>query len=569
MNELSKIDEKWLKSAIVGTVWASSEIVLGSFLHNLRIPFSGSILTAIGVVILISVSFVWKEKGLFWRAGLICAIMKTMSPSAVIFGPMIAIFVESLLLEFSVRLLGKNYFGFVIGSILAISWSFAQKIINFLIFYGFNIVELYKSIMKFTEKQLNLQFETLWLPILTLFSIYALFGIVSAIIGIRTGKKILTQPLVYKSLTFKNQSTKNNNPVKNDYSLAWLFFNASLTVGSLFVITFLSWKIWIATSVLIVLIWILKYKRALRQLLRPKFWIFFVALTMLTSFVFSQLQSKTLSEAFLIGIEMNFRATLLLLGFSVLGTELYNPKIGSFFAKTYFKKLPFALEIASESLPQVISNIPDFKTIIKNPTQIVSQLIAFAEMRFRELSEDFSKPKIFIITSKKDSGKTTFVKQIIPFFIQNNIKIGGIFTQKQIENQQRIGYDVVDIQTNNSEIFLRESGENDFEKIGKFFIFPQGVKFGKESLQKVKNTDIQLVIIDEIGRLELTGKAWANEINELLQYQNFIFLWVVRDTFLGEIIEFWKLKNYEIIDLQKISTQTANQIILNQLIGKV
>jgi nucleoside-triphosphatase len=320
---------------------------------------------------------------------------------------------------------------------------------------------------------------------------------------------------------------------------------------------------------LIVLIWILKYKRALRQLLRPKFWIFFVALTMLTSFVFSQLQSKTLSEAFLIGIEMNFRATLLLLGFSVLGTELYNPKIGSFFAKTYFKKLPFALEIASESLPQVISNIPDFKIIIKNPTQIVSQLIAFAEMRFRELSEDFSKPKIFIITSKKDSGKTTFVKQIIPFFIQNNIKIGGIFTQKQIENQQRIGYDVVDIQTNNSEIFLRESGENDFEKIGKFFIFPQGVKFGKESLQKVKNTDIQLVIIDEIGRLELTGKAWANEINELLQYQNFIFLWVVRDTFLGEIIEFWKLKNYEIIDLQKISTQTANQIILNQLIGKV
>ncbi len=569
MNELSKIDEKWLKSAIIGTVWASSEIVLGSFLHNLRIPFSGSILTAIGVVILISVSFVWKEKGLFWRAGLICAIMKTMSPSAVIFGPMIAIFVESLLLEFSVRLLGKNYFGFVIGSILAISWSFAQKIINFLIFYGFNIVELYKSIMKFTEKQLNLQFDTLWLPILTLFSIYALFGIVSAIIGIRTGKKILSQPLIFKTQTIEKQDKKNNNPVKNDYSLCWLFLNILFIISSLLTIALLNWKIWVATSVLIVLIWILKYKRALRQLLRPKFWIFFVALTMLTSFVFSQLQSKTLTDAFLIGIEMNFRATLLILGFSVLGTELYNPKISSFFAKTYFKKLPFALEIASESLPQVISNIPDFKIIIKNPTQIVSQLIAFAEMRFRELSEDFSKPKIFIITSKKDSGKTTFVKQIIPFFIQNSIKIGGIFTQKQVENQQRIGYDVVDIQTNKSEIFLRESGENDYEKIGKFFIFPQGVKFGKESLRKVKNTDIQLVIIDEIGHLELTGKAWANEINELLQYQNFIFLWIVRDTFLAEIIEFWKLKNYKIIDLQKISTQTANQIILNQLIGKV
>jgi len=73
--------------------------VLGSFLHNLKVPFSGNILTAIGIIILISVSYIWKEKGLFWRAGLICAIMKTMSPSAVIFGPMIAIFSEAMLLE--------------------------------------------------------------------------------------------------------------------------------------------------------------------------------------------------------------------------------------------------------------------------------------------------------------------------------------------------------------------------------------------------------------------------------------------------------------------------------------
>ena len=86
-------------ASIIGTIWAASEIVLGSFLHNLKVPFSGNILTAIGIIILISVSYIWKEKGLFWRAGLICAIMKTMSPSAVIFGPMIAIFSEAMLLE--------------------------------------------------------------------------------------------------------------------------------------------------------------------------------------------------------------------------------------------------------------------------------------------------------------------------------------------------------------------------------------------------------------------------------------------------------------------------------------
>src|SRR3989339_120514 len=125
-----RISEKWIKASIMGTIWAASEIVLGSFLHNLKIPFSGNILTGIGIIILISISYIWTEKGLIWRAGLICAIMKTMSPSAVIFGPMIAIFSEAVLLELSLRLFGKTWFGFIIGAMLAMSWNLAQKIIN-------------------------------------------------------------------------------------------------------------------------------------------------------------------------------------------------------------------------------------------------------------------------------------------------------------------------------------------------------------------------------------------------------------------------------------------------------
>ena len=117
-----RLSEKWIKASIAGTIWAASEIVLGSFLHNLRVPFTGNILTAIGLVILISISYTWTDKGLFWRAGLICALMKTMSPSTMIFGPMIAIFTESLLLELSVRLLGKTIPGYIIGSMLAMSW---------------------------------------------------------------------------------------------------------------------------------------------------------------------------------------------------------------------------------------------------------------------------------------------------------------------------------------------------------------------------------------------------------------------------------------------------------------
>jgi len=58
-----RLSEKWIKASIIGTIWAASEIVLGSFLHNLKVPFSGNILTAIGLIILISISYTWTEKG--------------------------------------------------------------------------------------------------------------------------------------------------------------------------------------------------------------------------------------------------------------------------------------------------------------------------------------------------------------------------------------------------------------------------------------------------------------------------------------------------------------------------
>lgn len=65
MNNKNNISEKWIKASIIGTIWAASEIVLGSFFHNLKIPFTSNILTGIAIVILISISYKWTERGLF------------------------------------------------------------------------------------------------------------------------------------------------------------------------------------------------------------------------------------------------------------------------------------------------------------------------------------------------------------------------------------------------------------------------------------------------------------------------------------------------------------------------
>ncbi|MFO8066963.1 MAG: hypothetical protein R6U11_05205, partial [Bacteroidales bacterium] len=397
MNKQAGLSEVWIKASIIGSLWAASEIVLGSFLHNLKIPFSGNVLTAIAIVLLISISYFWTDKGLFWRAGLICAILKTISPSAVIFGPMIAIISQAFLMETSVRVFGRTVFAFAIGGMLAMSWNFVQKILNFIIFYGYNIVEVYNNLVSYAQGQLNLDVEHTWIPILVLLGIYCCFGLFASVIGIVAGRKIIGfKDSNNTALNFKNNSMFfKKKDYDFNYSITWLFANVVLIIAAMFILNYTSWVFWSIAIVCLVVLWTFRYKRAFKQLLRPRFWMFFVVITMLAAVVFSRIQNADISEGLLIGIQMNFRAVVIILGFSVLGTELYNPRIREFFLKSSYNQFHLALELAFDSLPFMIANMPDVKSLMRKPISVLYSFVTLAEKRLEKIRNNQDK-KVFI-----------------------------------------------------------------------------------------------------------------------------------------------------------------------------
>ncbi len=568
MTQTTQLSEKWIKASILGTIWASSEIVLGSFLHNLRVPFSGNILTAIGLIILISASYKWKEKGLFWRAGVICALLKTMSPSAVIFGPMIAITSEAFLLEFSVRVLGKTIPGFVLGAVLAMSWNLFQKIFNFIVFYGYNIVEVYTNLMEYAQRQLRLQFDVVWTPLILLLIIYALLGAFSAIIGIKTGRKLSTSP----AMKLKENNTKATNLFHKkqnsafEYSILWLILDIIFMISPLLLISKINFGLWVILVAAIAFIWATRYKRALRQLVRPKLWIFFVLITMITAFVFTRLQSQSMStfNALLIGIEMNLRAILLIMGFSVLGTELYHPKIRKILSQSYFKQLPLALELSLESLPAMISNVPDFKSIVRNPVQMIYQMMAHADSRIEQIRKKGNKPsKTIIITGEIGAGKTTFLQNLVQELKEEGISVKGIFSKRLMENGATTGYEIVNIASNKSYPFLGVEKKDFANKIGKYFIDSKGLKQAKKTLRDIDLSEV--IIVDEIGKLELRGDGWADELHLLTQKNAAVLLFSVRKEVVNEVKEKWNLIPVAIFEINETTSLTKKQEIINYI----
>jgi nucleoside-triphosphatase THEP1 len=565
----NQISDVWLKASILGAVWAASEIILGSFLHNLRIPFNGHILTAIGLILMISASYLWKDKGLFWRAGLISALMKTLSPSAVIFGPMIAIFAEGVLFEFTTRVFGRNFVGFLIGASLAMTWILVQKIANFIIFYGMNIVEIYTALMEYAERQLKMQFDLVWAPILFLLVIYVIFGLIAVVIGMRIGKSVgkgNDVSLLDYEKNHWNFSTNDNRTVF-PYSLVWLLINLVLLVVTLILInkadTPIMWLIAFGVVVGIIALWTKRYKRGLRQLSKPSFWIFFVIITMLSAFVITYVQGgkEQWVEGLIIGLKMNFRAAMVIVGFAVLGQELYNPKIRSFFAGTSFKQLPIAMELAFESLPFVVSHLPEIKTFFKHPDELVRRLMRHAEERFHEIKTK-EYPPIFILSGAVAQGKTTFMENFIDLCKQKELEVTGFYSPRIMENEQTMGYDLVWIETGERFPFLRKQANPEKRNIGRFQVEKETLEWVQNHLDSEKVTDKQLVVIDEIGKWELKGEGWYSTLEHLVSQTQVPQLWIVRDQYVDDVITKWALENVEIFDLSETKTEDILRSVL-------
>ncbi len=568
MNDRYLLNDVWLKASILGANWAASEIILGSFLHNLNIPFKGNILTAIGLILMISVAYKWKDRGLFWRSGLICALMKTMSPSAVLLGPMVAIIMEALLLDISVRLVGRNLAGFFLGSALAMSWILTQKIINYIIYYGNNIVEIYANVLKYAEQQLNILFDIFWLPVMILLAVYILFGLLAAVVGAKMARSIAGNQDIRGQVPQKRPVELQNSEYADfPYSINWLILSFAGLVTAFILINKSPMYIWIPVSVLLVTLWVSRYKRAMRQLSRPRFWIFFVVITVLSAVLITSLNGgqRHWTDGLIIGLQMNFRAAVVIFGFSALGTELYNPVIRNFLAKTVFKQLPAALELAFESLPFVVANLPDAKTFIKKPADVIALLISYTEDRFNTLKKQ-QQASVFIITGDVSEGKTGFLVELLHRLRNKDLLIGGFYAPRIMLDGKTLGYDLVFVETENKLRFLSIKQNGEPGGIGKYEIDTETLEQGKRILSTENCRKKDVVIIDEIGRLELQGCGWSSCLENLLAKPDLCLIITVRKDILNLVLEKYEIRNPAIYSVYENNLHKAETSIVDRIL---
>ncbi len=552
--EITENEDEWLKAAVIGSIWASFEVVFGYFFHNLRLPFAGSFLTFWGIALMASFAEKWSGKRLFIKAGIISAIMRSMTPTSVILGPVIGIMLESVIFQTSINLLGKNILSYSVAGILSMLAAIMHKLVSILLIYGFDVVKVVENFYLYLQKVSGIELSFYNLLLLVL-SVYVAFGILSGITGQWLGNTTKTASRTKHGITLKKEKTSIFDLTGFTYNIFWLVLHLVVPVTVLFMLYLSKSSVaFIVSSAYFVAV-VIRYGKRLKRILKPVFWIQLAIVFVLTLLFWnnSLLSHQWNNENIYAGIKIVFRALVLITAFSAIGIELKNPVVKILLAGKGARGLYYTLELAVSVLPYLIKNLSG-KKIFVNPVKAYREAIIFAEELYMIFKEKYTNARtVYIITGQRQQGKTHFLSEVIKLLKEKGLDVCGIISKGIDKNGIREGFVVKDIKNGKEVPLCNRQHEHGDLKVGRFYFKQEGLLFGIKVLDKCRRSDI--IIIDEIGPAELKGKGWYEILENFAYEKGMPMIWVVRRRLVEKIVNLFPSYNYKICDIEKCSPE--------------
>lgn len=552
-----KLSDKWMKATVLGSYWAFVEIVAGSFLHNLKIPMAGSILSFITVFLVIAFFQLWKTNGIIWRAGLICALMRSISPGSILIGPMIGICSEAIILEVTIWILGKNIISYASGGALVLFSAIIHKAISLLILYGLDFVLLIKNMYIFAASQIGLKNISPFELLMLISGIYLFSGTLAGIFGTMAGRnhlKNLNLDIEIPKIERKVRSDLFEKNQKSNQSILFLSFILIALIGSMIIIN--SDEIFIPVFLSFAFLTIIKvrYNRNMKFLSRPLIWFQLILILVFSALFYEGFSFNNIfnSDGWIIGIKMVLRALLLLSAFSAISYELKNPIIRKILYDRGLNNLYLSMELAFSGLPLLMETFSNKKNKQLRFKNILNSMLANSGTLFEIYSSlEKNKPVVFIISGDVNHGKTSTTKNIVTDLLCSGIKVKGFYSVGSTDENGHKKYDVEDIDTGKKEMLCTDIQFDTKSKTGKFYFSEKGIEYGCSIIKKSLEEDSDLIVIDEIGPLEVQDKGWSPVIETFLLKNVPFQLWVIREKLVPVIIRKWSLGDTYIFDIKK------------------
>jgi iron complex transport system ATP-binding protein len=152
-----------------------------------------------------------------------------------------------------------------------------------------------------------------------------------------------------------------------------------------------------------------------------------------------------------------------------------------------------------------------------------------------------------LLIGDRGQGKTSACQRLAERARARELSVGGIVAPAVHEAGEFVGYDLVDLASTRS-ARLATVGDAGVENVGRFQFLAEGLALGRSALEQAAQTAHQLVIVDEVGPLELGGAGWARQLDVLAGRRGFM-LFTVRRSLADQVARRWGASAEAQVDL--------------------
>ncbi len=162
-----------------------------------------------------------------------------------------------------------------------------------------------------------------------------------------------------------------------------------------------------------------------------------------------------------------------------------------------------------------------------------------------------------LITGRPGIGKTTLIKWAVEKARGLNIPFTGFYTEEIREGGERVGFKVVSLSDGKTDVLALKGSESRF-KVGRYSVFVD--RFEPIAIPAIKENTL-LVIIDEIGKMELYSERFKEIVRSLLRGSHPRLLATIQEKSL-RLLDSWGVRDrVELLRLEERGNKRVKGIL--------
>lgn len=173
------------------------------------------------------------------------------------------------------------------------------------------------------------------------------------------------------------------------------------------------------------------------------------------------------------------------------------------------------------------------------------------------MSDQSYQNNVYLLKGAVQGGKTNFLSSITDLFQKEGLRVGGFLCPGSFSEGKRSGFTLRQIPSGTEVRLAGQQEKEHWFKYRRFWFNPMAFAQGESWVQESLKKDLKVLVIDEVGPLELEGRGWASLLDGLVKIDSVLQLWSVRELLLPQVRERWQLGSRQVIDMDVDTPSSA------------